>query len=75
MRLLFQILEQILTHFLKECIVLKPNKQKLIKVEATLMHEISGLAIIKLLDNSTYSTMLLKLKFIHVVKCKSNRER
>ena len=29
--------------------------------------EISGLAIIKILDGSTYSTMLIKLKFTHSV--------
>ena len=29
--------------------------------------EISGLAIIKILDGSTYSTMLMKLKFTHNV--------
>ena len=41
--------------------VLKPKEQKLIKVPFT--DEISGLAIIKILDESTYSTMLVKLKF------------
>ena len=43
--------------------VLKPKEQKLIKVEALFIDEISGLAIIKILDGSTYSTMLIKLKF------------
>ena len=43
--------------------VLKPKEQKLIKVEAPFIDEISGLAIIKILDESTYSTMLIKLKF------------
>ena len=43
--------------FSKEHIVLKPKDQKLIKVEAPFMDEISGLAIIKILDGSTYSTM------------------
>ena len=43
--------------------VLKPKEQKLIKVEAPFMDEISGLTIIKILDESTYSTMLIKLKF------------
>ena len=38
--------------------------QKLIKVKAPFIDEISGLAIIKILDGSTYSTMVLKLKFI-----------
>ena len=45
--------------------MLKPKEQKLIKVRAPIIDEISGLAIIKILDGSTYSTMLLKLKFMH----------
>ena len=43
--------------------VLKSKEQKLIKVEASFIDEISGLAIIRILDRSTYSTMLIKLKF------------
>ena len=50
--------------FPKEHIVLKPKEQKLIKVKAPFIDEISGLAIIKILDGNTYSTMLLKLKFM-----------
>ena len=50
--------------FPKECIVLKPKEQKLIKVKASFIDEISGQAIIKMLDGNTYSTMLLKLKFM-----------
>ena len=42
----------------------KPQEQKLIKVKALFIDEISGLAIIKILDGSTYSTMLLTLKFM-----------
>ena len=34
-------------------------------MKAPFTDEISGLAIIKILDGSTYSTMLLKLKFMH----------
>ena len=62
--MLFQLFEQIPAHFFpKEHIVLKPKEQKLIKVKAPFIDEISGLAIIKILDGSTYSTMLLKLKY------------
>ena len=43
--------------------VLKPKEQKLIKVEAPFIDQISGLAIIKILDRSTYSSMLIKFKF------------
>ena len=43
--------------------MLKPIEQKLIKVKAPFIHEISGLAIIKILDGSIYNTKVLKLKF------------
>ena len=46
-------------------IVLKPSEQKLVKVKAPFADEISGMAIIKILDSSTHSTLLIKLKFIH----------
>ena len=60
---MLQFLKQIPTNFSKECIVLKPE-QKLIKVEAPFIDEISGLAIIKILDKTTQSTMMFKLKFM-----------
>ena len=44
--------------------MLKPKEQKLIKVKAPFIDEISSLAIIRILDGSTYSAMLLKLKFM-----------
>ena len=43
-------------------IVLKPNEQKLVKVKAPFAEEILGMAIIKILDGSTYSTLRIKLK-------------
>ena len=46
-------------------IVLKPNEQKLVRVKAPFIDEISGMAIIKILDGGTYSTLLIKLKFMH----------
>ena len=61
----FNFLNRSLPIFPKEHIVLKPKEQKLIKVNTAFIDEISGLAIIKILDGSTYSTMLLKLKFMH----------
>ena len=59
----FKFLKRSIPIFPKECIVLKPKEQKLIEVKAPFIDEISGLAIIKILDRSTYSTMLIKLKF------------
>ena len=51
--------------FLVDHIVLKPKEQKLIKVKAPFMDEISGLAIVKILDGGTNSTLQIKLKFTH----------
>ena len=58
----FKFLNRSLPIFPKECIVLKPKEQKMIKVKAPFIDEISGLAIIKILDGSTFSTMLTELK-------------
>ena len=44
-------------------IILKPGEQKLVKVRAPFIDEISGLAIIKIIDGGTYSPLLIKLKF------------
>ena len=59
----FKFLNGSLPIFPKERVVLKLKEWKLIKVEAPFTDEISGLAIIKILDGSTYSAMLIKLKF------------
>ena len=61
----FNFLNRSLPIFPKEHVVLKPKEPKLIKVKAPFIDQISGLAIIKILDGSTYSTMLLKLKFMY----------
>ena len=50
--------------FLKERIILKPKEEKLVKIDAQFLDEISRLAIIKLLDKSTQSIMMLKVKFL-----------
>ena len=63
----FKFLNRSLPIFPRERVVLKPKEQKLIKVEVPFIDKISGLAIIKILDESTYSTMLIKLKFTHNV--------
>ena len=44
-------------------VILKPNEQKLVKVKAPFEDEISGMAVIKIIDGGTYSTLLIKLKF------------
>ena len=44
-------------------IILKLDEQKLVKVRTLFIDEISGLAIIKIIDGSINSTLLIKLKF------------
>ena len=43
--------------------ILKQNEQKLDKVKAPFVDEISGISIIKIIDGGTYSTLIKKLKF------------
>ena len=50
--------------FPENCTILKPNEWKSVNVKATFIDEISGLAIVKMLDGGTRSTLLLKLKFM-----------
>ena len=42
---------------------MKPNEQKLVRVRASFVDDISGLAIIKIIDGRTNSILLIKLKF------------
>ena len=42
---------------------MKPKEQKLIKIEALFVDEISELAIVKILDRKPQNTMMLNLKF------------
>ena len=44
-------------------LILKPDEQNLVKVRALFVDDISGLAIIKIIDGRTNSTLLIKLKF------------
>ena len=59
----FKFLNRSVPIYPKKEIILKPDEQKLVKVKAPFMDEISGLAIIKIIDGGTYSTLLIKLKF------------
>ena len=62
--MLFWLLNRSGPIFPKERIILKLKEQKLVKIDAPFSDEISGLAIIKLLDKSTQSIMMLKDKFM-----------
>ena len=59
----FKFLNRSVLIFPENCTILKPHEQKLIKVKAPFMDKILGLAIVKILDAGTHSTLLIKLKF------------
>ena len=59
----FKFLNRSLPIFPVDHIVLKPKEQKLIKVKAPFIDEISGLATVKKLDGGTNSTLFIKIKF------------
>ena len=59
----FKFLNRSVPIYPEKEIILTPDEQKLVKVEAPFMDKISGLAIIKIIDGGTYST-LIKLKFM-----------
>ena len=61
----FEFLNRSVPIFPEKEVILKPNEQKLVKVKAPFVDEISGLAIIKIIDGSRYTTLLVKLKFTH----------
>ena len=59
----FEFLNRSVPIYPEKEIILKPDEQKLVKVKAPFIDEISGLAIIKIIDGGIYSTLLIKLKF------------
>ena len=60
----FEVLNRLVPIYPEKEIILKPDEQKLVKVKAPFVDEISGLAIIKIIDRKTNSTLLINLKFI-----------
>ena len=59
----FKILNRSLPIFPTDHVILKPKEQKLIKLTAPFIDEKSGLAMVKILDGGTHSTLVIKLKF------------
>ena len=60
----FKFLNRSMPFFPIEHVILKPKEQKYITVEAPYVEEISGMAIVKMLDEHEQVTVMLKLKFI-----------
>ena len=61
----FKFLKRSVPIYPEKELILKPNEQKLVKVRALFLDDISGLGIIKIIDRKTNSTLLIKLKFMH----------
>ena len=59
----FEFLNRSVPIYPEKELILKPNEQKTVKVRAPFVDDISGLAIIKIIDGRTSSTLLIKLKF------------
>ena len=60
----FELLNRSVPIYPEKEIILKPDEQKLVRVRAPFIDEILGLAIIKIIDGGTNSTLLIKLKFM-----------
>ena len=60
----FKFLNRSLPFFSKDQVAVKPKERKFIKIEELFVDQISGLAIVKMLDSKEQCTVVLKLKFI-----------
>ena len=60
----FRFLSRSITIFPREQVVIKPGEKKLILIETPFAEEISGMAIVKIVDQEQKMPMMLKLKFI-----------
>ena len=60
----FRFLSRSIPIFPREQVVVKPGEKKLIPIETPFVEEISGMAIVKIIDKGQRTQMMLKLKFI-----------
>ena len=60
----FEFLNRSIPIYPEKELILKPDEQKLVKVRAPFVDEISGLAINKIIDGKTNSNLLVKLKLM-----------
>ena len=60
----FRFLSRSIPIFPREQVVVKPGEKKLIPIETPFVEEISGMAIVKIIDQGQRTPMMLKLKFI-----------
>ena len=59
----YKFLNRSVPIFPESGMILKPNEERLIKLRAPFIDEILELAIVKILDRGTHSTLLIKFKF------------
>ena len=59
----FKFLNRSIPIYPEKELILKPDEQKLVRVRAPFVDDFSGLAIVKIIDGKTNSTLLIKLKF------------
>ena len=57
----FSFLNRLIPFFPKKQVILKPREPWFIKIEAQFVDEISGIAIVKMLDKKAQNTMMLNL--------------
>ena len=60
----FRFLSRSIPIFPREQVIIKPGEKKLIPIESPFIEEISGMAIVKIVDQGQKMPMMLKLKFI-----------
>ena len=60
----FRFLSRSIPIFPREEVVIKPEEKKLIPIETLFVEEITGMAIVKIVDKGQRTLMMLKLKFI-----------
>ena len=60
----FRFLSRSIPIFPREQVVIKPEEKKFISIEMPFVEEISGMAVVKIIDKGQRMTMALKLKFI-----------
>ena len=67
----FKFLNRSFPFFSKEQVVVKPKERKFIKIEAPFVYEISGLAIVKMLDSrAVYSSIKVEIcKELGIIRC------
>ena len=60
----FRFLSRSIPIFPREQVIVKPGEKKLILIESPFLEEISGMAVVKIIDQAQKVPMMLKLKFI-----------